>query len=69
MLWNSKQWLSAYTVNHWIFGVNMGVIALGKFEKLNEAGVIGGSAKQEFLGVHFFPNPTQQPSHKSPHQV
>jgi len=30
----------------------MGVIALGKFEnKLSEAGVIGGSAKQEFLGL------------------
>jgi len=34
----------------------MGVIALGKFEnKLSEAGVIGFSAKQEFLGFIFSP--------------
>jgi len=34
----------------------MGVIALGKFEnRLSEAGVIGGSAKQEFLGFIFSP--------------
>jgi len=50
-----------------------GLIALGKFEnKLNEAGVFGGSAKQEFLGVHFFTNPTpdrQELSHKSLHPV
>jgi len=49
-----------------------GLIAVGKFEKLNEAGVIGGSAKQEFLGVHFFPNPKperQELSHKYLHPV
>jgi len=39
----------------------MEVIALGKFEnKLSEAGVIGGSAKQELLGVIFLP--TFQPT-------
>jgi len=39
----------------------MEVIALGKFEnKLSEAGVIGGSAKQELLGVIF--SPTFQPT-------
>jgi len=51
----------------------LGLIALRKFEnKLSEAGVIRGSAKQEFLGVHFFPNPTpdrQELSHKSLHPV
>jgi len=39
----------------------MGVISLRKFEnKLSEAGVIGGSAKQELLGVIF--SPTFQPT-------
>jgi len=33
----------------------MEVITLGKFEnKLSEAGVVGGSAKQELSGIHFF---------------
>jgi len=33
----------------------MEVIALGKFEnKLSEAGVVGGLAKQDLSGIHFF---------------
>jgi len=45
----------------------MEVIALGKFEnKLSEAGVIWGSAKQEFLGVHFFTNLTTKTDDRTP---
>jgi len=45
----------------------MGVIALGKFEnKLSEAGVIGGSAKQELLGVHFFTNLPTKTDNRTP---
>jgi len=45
----------------------MGVIALGKFEnKLSEAGAIGGSAKQELLGVHFFTNLPTKTDNRTP---